>query len=30
MKAVQMKERPEFSLMKQNDVQSIYYMQMPS
>ena len=29
MKAVQMKERPEFSLMKQNDVQSIYYMQMP-
>lgn len=29
MKAAQMKERPGFSLMKQTDVQSIHYMQMP-
>ncbi len=29
MKAAQMKERPEFSLMKQTDIQNIYYMQMP-
>lgn len=29
MKAAQMKTRPAFSLMKQTDVQSIYYMQMP-
>ena len=29
MRAAQMKERPNFSLMKQDDVQSIYYMQMP-
>ena len=29
MKAAQMKTRPRFVLMKQTDVQSIYYMQMP-
>ena len=29
MKAAKMKERPGFSLMKQTDVQSIHYMQMP-
>jgi len=29
MKAAQMKERPRFLLMKQTDVQSIHYMQMP-
>ncbi|MCC8048594.1 MAG: replication initiator protein A [Oscillospiraceae bacterium] len=29
MKAARMTERPRFSLMKQTDVQSIYYMQMP-
>ena len=29
MKAAQMKIRPDFMLMKQTDVQSIYYMQMP-
>ena len=29
MKAAQMKTRPRFALMKQTDVQSIYYMQMP-
>ena len=29
MKAAQMKERPGFSLMRQTDVQSLHYMQMP-
>ena len=29
MRAAQMKERPNFSLMKQTDVQTIYHMQMP-
>ena len=29
MRAAQLKERPSFSLMKQTDIQSIYYMQMP-
>jgi len=29
MRAAEMKERPSFSLMKQNDIQSIYHMQMP-
>ena len=29
MKAAEMKTRPSFTLMKQTDVQSIYYMQMP-
>lgn len=29
MRAAKMKERPGFSLMKQTDVQNIYYMQMP-
>ena len=29
MRAAQMKERPDFSLMKQTDVQTIYHMQMP-
>ena len=29
MRAARMKERPSFSLMKQTDVQNIYYMQMP-
>ena len=29
MRAAKMKDRPGFSLMKQSDVQSIYYMQMP-
>ena len=29
MRAAKMKERPAFSLMKQTDIQNIYYMQMP-
>ena len=29
MRAAEMKERPSFALMKQNDIQSIYHMQMP-
>ena len=29
MRAAQMKERPDFALMRQTDIQSIYYMQMP-
>ena len=29
MRAAQMNERPDFTLMKQNDVQNLYYMQMP-
>ena len=29
MRAAQMKERPCFSLMKQTDIQNLYYMQMP-
>ena len=29
MRAAKLKERPRFSLMKQTDIQSIYYMQMP-
>lgn len=29
MRAANMKERPGFALMKQNDVQNLYYMQMP-
>ena len=29
MRAAQLKERPGFDLMKQTDIQSIYYMQMP-
>ena len=29
MRAAQLKDRPAFSLMKQTDIQSIYYMQMP-
>ena len=29
MRAAEMKERPDFILMKQTDIQSIYYMQMP-
>jgi len=29
MRAADMKERPSFELMKQTDVQNIYYMQMP-
>lgn len=29
MRAAQMNERPGFTLMKQNDVQNLYYMQMP-
>lgn len=29
MRAAKMKERPAFQLMRQNDVQSIYHMQMP-
>lgn len=29
MRAAKMKNRPGFSLMKQTDIQSIYYMQMP-
>ena len=29
MRAAKMKDRPGFLLMKQSDVQSIYYMQMP-
>ena len=29
MRAAQMKERPSFSLMKQTDIQNLYYMQMP-
>ena len=29
MRAAKLKERPGFSLMKQTDIQSIYYMQMP-
>ena len=29
MRAARMSEHPAFALMKQNDVQSLYYMQMP-
>ena len=29
MRAAKLKERPSFSLMKQTDIQNIYYMQMP-
>ena len=29
MRAAHMKERPEFALMKQTDIQNLYYMQMP-
>ena len=29
MRAAQLKERPGFALMKQTDIQSLYYMQMP-
>ena len=29
MRAAKPKERPSFSLMKQTDIQNIYYMQMP-
>ena len=29
MRAAQMKERPDFPLMRQTDVQQIYHMQMP-
>ena len=29
MRAAKMKERPSFTLMKQTDIQSVYYMQMP-
>lgn len=29
MRAAKMTERPKFSLMKQTDIQSLYYMQMP-
>lgn len=29
MRAAQLKERPAFSLMKQTDIQNLYYMQMP-
>ena len=29
MRAAKLKERPGFSLMKQTDIQNIYYMQMP-
>ncbi len=29
MKAAEMKDRPNFTLMKQTDVQNIYHMQMP-
>jgi len=29
MRAAQLKERPSFSLMKQTDIQNLYYMQMP-
>ncbi|WP_455582546.1 replication initiator protein A [Dysosmobacter sp.] len=29
MRAAKLTQRPEFALMKQNDIQSIYYMQMP-
>ena len=29
MRAAQMKERPDFQLMRQTDIQSIYYMKMP-
>ena len=29
MRAAHMKERPGFSLMKQTDIQNLYYMQMP-
>lgn len=29
MRAAKIKEHPRFSLMKQTDIQSIYYMQMP-
>ena len=29
MRAAELKERPGFALMKQTDIQSIYYMQMP-
>ena len=29
MRAAEMKERPNFPLMRQTDVQSIYHMQMP-
>lgn len=29
MRAAQMKEHPDFALMKQTDIQNLYYMQMP-
>ena len=29
MRAAKLKERPGFSLMKQTDIQNLYYMQMP-
>ena len=29
MRAAEMKERPNFPLMRQTDIQSIYHMQMP-
>ena len=29
MRAAKIKDRPEFSLMKQSDIQNLYYMQMP-
>ena len=29
MRAAQMKERPDFALMRQTDIESIYYMKMP-
>ena len=29
MRAAQMKERPGFSLMKQTDIQSLFYMKLP-
>ena len=29
MRAAKLKERPGFSLMKQTDIQDLYYMQMP-
>ena len=29
MRAAQLKDRPSFSLMKQTDIQNLYYMQMP-
>ena len=30
MRAAKLKERPDFSLMKQTDIQNLYYMQMPA